>query len=177
MPRNAALPWLFQHASWKLGVLDKGEMYTYRLTLGWVACLVCQGWVNLLWMCWAMVHTHTMTVRHPRHAGCNGHNIQQLAPRALDGLDKFYLSRNIRVLCFLASSRNTLLPRKDVVSHLICVTLCKAASVKMRWDYILLGTTWTQRELPSPSALLPFSFFSELHVLPLPSKFFVPGFE
>lgn len=65
----------------------------------------------------------------------------------------------IWVLWLLASSRNTLLPCKDVVSHLICMTLCKIASVKMRWDYVLLGTTWAQRELLNRSTLLPSSFF------------------
>lgn len=109
--------------------------------------------------------TCTITARHLRHTECNAHNTQQLVSRALDGLHKSCLSRNVRVLWLLASSRNTILPHKDMVSHLIWMTLCKAASMEMRWDCIPPGTTRALRALRSLSTLLPSSLFSELHVL------------
>lgn len=98
--------------------------------------------------------------RCPRDTVCNGPNTQRLVPRALDGLHKFCWKRNIIALWFLASSRNTLLPHEDMLSHLIQTTLCEAVSTKMRQDYVPPGTPWAQRELLSPSALLlSLSFF------------------
>lgn len=116
--------------------------------------------------------TCTITARHLRHTECNALNTQQLVPRALDGLHKSCLSRNVRVLWFLASSRNTALPHKDVVSHLIWMNLCKAASMEMRWDCIPPGTTQAQRALRSLSTLLPSSFFFRA-TCPFPAKLYL----
>lgn len=46
-----------------------------------------------------------------------------------------------------------------MISHLICITLCKVASAKMKCNCVLLGNAWAQRDLLSPSTLLISSFF------------------
>lgn len=98
---------------------------------------------------------------------------QQLVPRALDASHKLCLSRNMSP--FVLGFKQEHPPAfKDMLSHLICMTSCKAASVKMNWDYALPGHYLCTERATEPQSPSPLPFFFRATC---PSQKIVTGFE